>query len=128
MSERTRRASKPWGSCQSHELQSHGQQQLNRKKQLSHNTKGALNFCETDGFKPRFVEVKNLFTRKLESLDYDTGVFSSKEDIPSTINTTHSTLYIKDKYSVLDTAFHELSMMSNLPNTYQTGTRNELRI
>jgi len=67
--------------------------------------KRASNVCENDGFKPS-SEKNNTYTGKI---NYSMLYFHA--------NMAHFALCINDKYSVSDTAFHELSMMSDLPNT-----------
>ena len=37
----------------------------------------------------------------------------------SNVDKVHSALYVKDKYSLSDTGFHELSMLSDLPKSSQ---------
>ena len=94
-SDRTRKASKSW-------TQSTRQQQYNGKNQLIGYIQEALSFWEEDGFKLCGLEVEN----------------TKKENVtPSNIDKVHSALYVKDKFSLSDTGFHVLSMLSDLPNS-----------
>ena len=114
-SDRTRRASKSW-------TQYSRQQKYNRKKQLASDIQGALSFCQEDGFKPCAIEVENIETGMHDVIDYSTGTFCSKENISPTMgkeDKVQSTLYVKDKYSISDSAFHELAMLSDLPKSNQ---------
>ena len=96
---------KEWNNCTR-------QQQYNRKKQLGLNLKTALNFCETTGFEPRLVEVKNKNKGTCEVFDINTGTFSDKVTVSSNKVVACSTLYIKDKFSLSDQAYHVLSMIT----------------
>ena len=52
-------------------------------------------------------------------MDVTTGKFikiCSEENVKDTM---HSTLYVKDKYSIADAGYHELSMLSDLPSSSQ---------
>ena len=70
----------------------------------------ALNFCEEKGFKPCSVELQNVDTGDNEVLDISTGSFSNKENqVFDPAGKVYSSLYVKDKYSISDQAFHELS-------------------
>ena len=47
-------------------------------------------------------------------------MYCSNENVtPSNVDEVHSALYVKDKYSLSDTNFHELSMLSDLPKSSQ---------
>ena len=47
-------------------------------------------------------------------------MYHSKENvIPSNVDKVYSALYVKDKYALSDTGFHELSMLSDLPKSSQ---------
>jgi hypothetical protein len=112
LSENSRRSSKPWSECSR-------QQQYNRKKSVATSIKGVLNFCKEKGFKPCSVEIENSDTGNREVVDASHGTFHRKEASPASKDKLHSTLYIKDKFCVSNEAFHELSMLSDLPNLSQ---------
>ena len=69
------------------------------------------------GFKPCSVELQNVDT----GLDISTGSFSNKENQASDpASKVYSSLYVKDKYSISDQVFHELSaVVSDMPRSYQ---------
>jgi len=96
---------KPWNDCTR-------QQKYNRKKVLAHDVEHALNFCEEKGFKAHSVEFQNVDTGQIDVLDISTGTFSGKENCEVTTNSAHSLLYVKDKFSISDKAFHELSSIT----------------
>ena len=50
------------------------------------------------------------FTGKCEVLDISNGSFSEKEN---ETNDLHSVLYVKDKFSISNQAFHELAMVAH---------------
>ena len=105
-----RRPQKSWS-------ESSRQSKHKKKKKLANELLHATSFCEDNGFKPCSVELENTETGIHETIDLSTGKFTpqiteKKEDI-------HSTLYIKDKYSISDTSYHELSMLSDLPSSKQ---------
>ena len=111
-SEKSRGSSlKPW-NCYSR------QQQYNKKKTLARSISGALSFCEDEGFKPCYVEIENIETESVEVLNLSSGTFSTKR--VATVNASdkvHSTLLVKDKFAISNKAFHELSMLSDLPSS-----------
>lgn len=88
-----------------------------KKKKLANELLHATSFCEDNGFKPCNVEVENIETGTHETIDLSTGKFTPH--VPERKNDIHSTLYIKDKYSISDTGYHELSMLSDLPSSKQ---------
>lgn len=96
------------------------QQQYNRKRRVARSIQGALSFCEGEGFKPCTIEIENIDTGNRQTLDVDSGSFSSKEG-HSASNSLHSSLYVKDKYCISNQAYHELSMLSNLPASSQVN-------
>ena len=96
------------------------QQQYNKKKKIAHGVKGALSFCENERFKVCSVEVENVDTGNREVLCIANGTFSkAKEKTTSTEDKVCSSLYVKDRFSVSNEAFHELSMVSDLPTSFQ---------
>ena len=53
-------------------------------------------------------------------LDVSKGTFTCKDEQAKTAGFStriHSTLHVKDKFSILNEAYHELSMMSDLPSS-----------
>ena len=103
---------KSWAQCSR-------QQQHNRQRSLAARVQGALSFCTDEGFEPNFVELKNIDTHKCDILDITNGTYSDKENISPTPVSPQSALFIKDRYCVSNEAFHELSVVSNLPSSKQ---------
>ena len=99
---------KSWSDCSR-------QQQYNKKKKLARELTGATSFCEDSGFKPCNIELKNIETGKHELIDLTTGKITKVCTEEKVNDTLHSTLYVKDKYSIADAGYHELSMLSDLP-------------
>ena len=91
------------------------------EKNLAGKIGNALTFCEETGYKACSVELQNVDTGNNEVLDISTGKFSDKEnDVSDPVDKIHSSLYVKDKYSISDQAFHELSAISSdLPKSCQ---------
>ena len=81
-----------------------------RKKKLANELLHATSFCEDNGFKPCSVKLENTETGIHETLDLTTGKFTPQ--ITEKKNDIHSTLYIKDKYSISDTSYgtHQLQL------------------
>lgn len=77
-----------------------------------------MSFCEDEGLKPCSVEVENVDTGSHELLNVACGTYSGMNE-PTTSEKENmcSVLYVKDKFSVSNEAFHELSMLSNLPSS-----------
>ena len=103
-------SSKRWKNyCQQH--------QWKKKKELANNIQSALAFCDSDCFKPHSVEIENVNTGDYEVLDLSSGSFNKSKisPVPSNKETVHSALYIKDRYRISNEAYHELSMVSDLP-------------
>ena len=101
-------SAKKWNDCSR-------QQQYNRKRQLGDTIKTALSFCEAKGFEPKLVEIQNKDTKKTEIFDICNGTFLGKETAVSSKvvkDKVHSALFVKDKYSISDQAFHEISMIT----------------
>ena len=89
-------------------------------QQEKENSPCALLFCENERFKVCSVEVENVDTGNREVLCIANGTFSkAKEKTTSTEDKVCSSLYVKDRFSVLNEAFHELSMVSDLPTSFQ---------
>ena len=85
---------------------------------LSRGIQGTLSFCEDEGFRPCILEMENIDTGNHEILDINCGKYSKRETL---VKDAHSALYVKDKYCVSNTAFHELSMLSNLPHSCEVN-------
>ena len=99
------------------------QQQYNRKKKMASSIKKSLNCCEYEGFQPCLLELKDKNTGDQLTLDVNKGTFAYKDiketKYSTTSSRTHSTLYVKDKFSVSNEAYHELSIISDLPSSNQ---------
>lgn len=94
------------------------QQRHNKKKNLAGGIQGALSFCQDEGFKACEVRLKNVDTGNCEMLDIDNLTFSKDaQENTDPVNHVSSALYIKDKFSISNQAFHELSIISNLPTS-----------
>ena len=63
--------------------------------------------------------MKNIDAGKHELIDLTTGNFFKVSPEENVRDTMHSTLYIKDKHSIADAGYHELSMHSDLPCSSQ---------
>ena len=107
-------SSKPWS-------QYTRQQWYNKRKSLVGSIQGALSVCEDEGFKARSVELEIIDTGTREVVDLGSGTYSPIDMHTNSTksNSARSVLYIKDKFSVSNEAFHELSMVSSLPSSSQ---------
>ena len=97
------------------------QQQLNKKKKLANGIQTALEFCEEQRYKACSIEVENIDTNKREILDLDTSIYRPKptENYNSDNDRLHSIALVKDKFTISNAAYHELSVVSDLPNLNQ---------
>lgn len=95
------------------------QQQYNRKKEMIRNIQCSLNHsCNNEGFQPLNVELEQVDTGENVTVDITKGTFGYKPFQTNTTNKTlHSALYIKDKFTISYEAYHELSMISDLPSS-----------
>ena len=91
------------------------QQQYNRWRAIATEIQSALSFCEDEGFKPRFVKLENVHTQKSDILDISNATYSVKKMSSQKRLLQKSVLFLKDKYCVLNQAYHELSVVSNFP-------------
>ena len=99
------------------------QQQLNKKKKMASELKSTLEICGEQHFKAHSIEVENIDTNKREILDLDTSVYIPKPmDNSSDKDRLHTITLIKDKFTISNAAYHELSLTSNLPNSNQIKT------
>ena len=101
--------------------QSYGrQQQLNKKKKLANGIQTALQFCKQERFKACNVEIQNINTNKRVIINLDKKVY---QPTPTLTDSDEDRLcavtLVKDKFTISDAAYHELSMVSNLPNFYK---------
>ena len=83
------------------------QQQYNRKKEM---LKTVSDACITEGYNPCSLQLECR-----ESGQRETVIINKPESIMKNDDNVSSTLYVKDKFSVSNEAYHELSVLSNLP-------------
>ena len=74
-----------------------------------------LSVCKTEGYNPRYLEIQSTETGSSEVIDL------RGQSIPDRANKNgsdniHTSLYVKDKFGVSNEAYHELSMLSDLPS------------
>ena len=80
--------------------------------------KAALDIvCPNEKFKPLSIDMENVDTKTKETLDLDSELFNQKSQGMSDADKIHSTILIKDKYGISNEAYHEFSMMSDLPKS-----------
>ena len=103
------------------------QQQLNKKKKLANGIQTALQFCKEERFKACNVEIQNIDTNKREIINLDNKVY---QPTPTLTDSDEDRLcavtLVKDKFTISDAAYHELSMVSNLPNFYKVKKATEM--
>lgn len=100
------------------------QQQYNKKKTMVSKLRSALEICREQHFKAHSIEVENIDTNKREILDLDPSIYTPKpmENNSSDKDRLHTIILIKDKFTISNAAYHELSLTSNLPNSNQIKT------
>ena len=86
------------------------QQQHNRKNEMIEAVKVA---CSSEGYDPcsLLLKCKDSGKHELITINKTTASMGSNKT-PE----VHSSLYIKDKFSISNDAYHEISMLSNLPS------------
>ena len=92
------------------------QQQWVRRKQLHNNVSHALLFLENEGIKATSLTMLHTESSKVKTLNLEKGKFlnnqSEENDILGQI------LYIKERFGISDSAYHELSMAcGDLPHS-----------
>ena len=100
---------KPWS-------ESSRQLQYKRRKQLASQLSDATSFSKTIGFKACSIELENIETGQHEMVDLASGKFTAKQ-VNMMEDNASSILYVKDKFAISDTSYHELSMISDLPSS-----------
>lgn len=96
------------------------QQQWSRKKQLSRDVNKALSFMENDGIKASAVKFVHTKTNQTEVLDVQTGKYTIENTDASKNIDIEVVLYVKEKFGLSDSAYHELSMICRqLPRACQ---------
>ena len=97
------------------------QQQWSRKKELCKDVNNALSFMEKDGIKASAVEFVHTETNQTEILDVQTGKYRTEgTEASKSTSETEFILYVKEKFGLSDSAYHELSMIcSELPRACQ---------
>ena len=97
------------------------QQQLNKKKKFASGIQTALQFYEQEHFKACNIEIENVDTNKREILNLESSTYRPK--LPENYNNDKDRLcavaLVKDKFTISNVAYHELSMVSDLPNFNQ---------
>ena len=106
------------GSSSKHWNSYSRQQQSSKRKAYARNIKAAVSCCESH-FKP---EIENIDTGNREIIDLESGSFSSKPVDHQISDRTkiQFALYVKDKFSLSDEAYHEMTMLTqDLPRSSQ---------
>ena len=81
-----------------------------------------MNHCKEEGFQPRLIELEQIDTGENLTLDIAKGTFTNSYkglETSTTDEQLHSALYVKDKFTISNEAYHELSIISDLPNSSQ---------
>ena len=101
------------------------QQQYNRKKKMIKEVNTSLSVCKTEGYDPQYLEIQSKETGNCEVIDLSGESVSDRSNKTLSIfdksnrngsDYVHSSLYVKDKFGVSNEAYHELSMLSDLPS------------
>ena len=94
-------------------------QRWSRKQQLHTDITQAVLFLEEEGINPSAITLVYKQTGKTESLDLESGEYS-KVDIDNTESNDNpeTMLYVKDRFGLSNTAYHDLSMVcQHLPRS-----------
>ncbi len=93
-----------------------------KKKALGSDIQAALSFCEGKCYQPISVELENVETRSREILTIQDGTFSEvrKDGTATDDDKVRFALYVKDKFSLSDEAYHEISLLTkDIPRLYK---------
>ena len=87
------------------------QQQWNRRKQVHSDITHALSFLESDGVQPLSVTLTT--GSSTEVLDLQSGTYTKPKGIytDALTDSPQLALYVKDRFGLSDTAYHELAMI-----------------
>ena len=84
---------------------------------LASGTTSVLGFCTAEGFRPHTLELGNIDTG---NVDMQSGRLSVMPHISNVVSEENDKVHkIKDKCAISSSAFHELSMVSDLPSSNQ---------
>ena len=94
------------------------QQKLTRKKQLHNDLVQALSFLDDDGVHPSSITLVH-DTTETEVLNLDSGMYTKPQNSDS-VSTPELALFVKDRFGLSDSAYHELCMIcEQLPRLYK---------
>ena len=99
---------KAWSDCSV-------QHQRKRKHQFEEDIKTALSFTENEDFKPLNVELINTNTQ--ETIQVTCGTHQETESSSET-GITKKMLFVKERFNISNQAYHEMSMITDLPSSY----------
>ena len=68
--------------------------------------------CKTEGYNPCSLQLECRQSGQCENFTFSKAQLAGKVD-----DNVHALLYVKDTFSVSNDAYHELSTLSNLPNS-----------
>ena len=87
---------------------------------MARNVDSALSFCDENNFKPVKVVLTNTNKGTLETLYLSTGEFQAlKSNCNEVVSILHTAFNLKVKFSISHKGYHQLSMISDLPNFNQ---------
>lgn len=89
------------------------------RKNVVSGVQAALSACDMNCLCPVAVEVENIDTGKHEIIDFKNGTFTGTQSAALGDSCTHFALYVKDKFSLSDAAYREISQLTtDLPRLY----------
>lgn len=95
------------------------QYQRKKRKQIAQDVRSALSFVADDNFEHTKVELRNSESGEVLTVHNDGRTLVQKQHSPEPQNLVSKTLYIKERYNLSNTAYHELAMVnSSLPRSY----------
>lgn len=95
------------------------QYQRKKRKQIAQDVRSALSFVADDNFEHTKVELRNSESGEVLTVHNDGRTLVQKQHSPEPENLVSKTLYIKERYNLSNTAYHELAMVnSSLPRSY----------
>ena len=82
-----------------------------QKKQIASDIHTTLTFTENTYFTPSRIELKNKETNEELTISQDGSIATTPSSICDTQTLAKHTLYVKERFNISNTAYHELSMI-----------------
>jgi len=91
-----------------------------KRKALRSNIQAALSFCEGECYQAISIQLENIETHSRDILNVQDGTFSEvkKDSTATDEDRVRFALYVKDKFSLSDEAYHVISLLAKMSLIY----------